>query len=245
MKPLIRVLWVESLSGKARIAPRPFVEWTPGDPETHLRALASQASECRPFRGPQFEYTVGVFYFPVDEVQAYIAVPPSTDSAAAQNEFQALLDGMLVDRLAEPRGGDWDRWVPTEKAALSASTFLHLVAIYLRLRDQRPDRATGWQGVNMFANEKQGGVPDALILDANGKPVLAIGYACRTVDLAAFHGYCRDHSLPYQIWGSLFDRGWYNPYDAKRSQKRLEVLQQFGPLKAIPAIARVELPDNT
>ena len=91
----------------------------------------------------------------------------------------------------------------------------------------------------MTKDSEETQIPDAFICNAQDIPVLALGFASFRFNLRAFHAYCRERGLPYQIWGSETDRGWYNPLTDRMFER--EVLRrEFGPMNTITALRNAE-----
>ena len=233
-RDLISWAYIYRPVGSFEIAPRPFVEWAPGDPETHLDALWNQ--DQFPFKDPYW-----VFGTPWKLVQVYLATPYRAARQSPSDEFEGYLDTLLADRVRRENHNTSWRDV-RDDAAARAKRFLSQVAVFLHLRENCPPLAEGWRGLNMFAGNAAGHTADALILDSAGKSRLAIGFASHRFDLTAFHRYCRDRSLPYQIWGNLEQRRWFNAHANGDIEValRAKVLEHFGPLKTIPALAAAD-----
>lgn len=86
---------------------------------------------------------------------------------------------------------------------MQASHDLGLAALYLFFRTQRPDDAAIWVGekaYTCFDGKTQR--PDAVLLDAAGKPYKAIefGGLYNSKRLDRFHRWCQQRSLPYELW---------------------------------------------
>ena len=86
---------------------------------------------------------------------------------------------------------------------MQASHDLGLAALYLFFRTQRPDDAALWVGEKAYTCfDGKSQRPDAVLLDAAGKPTKAIefGGLYNSKRLDRFHRWCQQRSLPYELW---------------------------------------------
>jgi hypothetical protein len=80
---------------------------------------------------------------------------------------------------------------------------LHVSALYLELRRTVPELAATWIHEAEIFRTRPGGVgkvPDALVRLPLGTKVIEFGGAYGAQKLAAFHRYCAQEGLPYEIW---------------------------------------------
>lgn len=79
---------------------------------------------------------------------------------------------------------------------------LHLSAVYLRIRAHEPDRAATW--ISEAARKKEAGfgekLPDGIVFDGQQKTAIEFGGAYDKPKLEAFHNFCQQQSLAYEIW---------------------------------------------
>jgi hypothetical protein len=225
---------------KITIAPQPFVIWKPGDTADHLAALAMDGSDgglCglgRPFLdGPTSSANVSRRR----SVLAYIAIPPRRHEFSTQSQVSELSCRVEVRSPAPgEQGASYQKY--RQHAYQIAEHELHVAAIYLRTRKEKLETHRQWCSLGIRTEGTLGRVPDALVCDRQGNPVLALAFSGPLTDLLSIHHYCDDRGLPYELWGSLFDNGWYNP-DAQRQRTRDRLLDKFGPIPTIPAISRM------
>lgn len=84
-----------------------------------------------------------------------------------------------------------------------ASHDLHVAALYLRMLRDAPGRARAWQSEAQLlarVRHKGGRLPDAMIVGSKEKTVLEFGGAYSAAKLGAFHRYCAERGLPYEVW---------------------------------------------
>ena len=223
---------------KIALAPHPFVSWSPGDPDDHVSVL-----KCRIDSSSGTFYEVDTPFFgtyaascwkSLNLIRSYISIQPVLGQSAPNDNFDAFSKEILFENWPCSNTGDVFPRIPWYAADM-AREFLHVAAIYLRIRDHNPELAEGWRGLGMFRQEETKRTPDALMCNTPNVPVLALGIASSRLDISAFHAYCRERNLPYEIWGSMCDPGWYNPH-TRSTMVRDKMLRQFGPIMAIPAI---------
>lgn len=80
---------------------------------------------------------------------------------------------------------------------------LHLSEVYLRMREELPTRARSWLPEDALKHHGREGdkVPDAIVKDGLYKTAIElVGSSYRTEKLEAFHGYCAEHELGYELW---------------------------------------------
>jgi len=80
---------------------------------------------------------------------------------------------------------------------------IHLAAVYLRYRQEQPELVPGWIFEEQLREEKQrrsGRLPDVIICTGSTNKVVEFGGAYPKAKLEAFHAYCKEQELPYEIW---------------------------------------------
>jgi len=80
---------------------------------------------------------------------------------------------------------------------------IHLARVYLSFKDRRPDLLPGWTFEEALRQEHRRSserLPDVIILDGHTRRVIEFGGAYPKAKLEAFHGYCKEKALPYEIW---------------------------------------------
>ena len=80
---------------------------------------------------------------------------------------------------------------------------LHVAALYLRWRTERPERASRWISEQRLASSRRGQVlPDALIKGSDGKPetIIEFGGSYRAPVLARKHAAFAEMNLSYELW---------------------------------------------
>ena len=81
---------------------------------------------------------------------------------------------------------------------------IHLSAVYLRLReDDRPDLLPWWAFEETIVEARghhREKLPDALIVSPQEVQAIEFGGAYGKKKVQAFHDYCAEQSLPYEIW---------------------------------------------
>ena len=90
------------------------------------------------------------------------------------------------------------------KTGYQATHDLGVSEMYLRLVRESPADAARWVGEDRLAPHYRGGkLPDAALTDrpdARPKLVLEFGGAYDKRRVAAFHRFCADRRLPYEVW---------------------------------------------
>jgi hypothetical protein len=80
---------------------------------------------------------------------------------------------------------------------------IHLAAVYLHIRSATPHLARHWESEAEIV-EQRGNVseklPDAILALPTGKRVIEFGGAYAKEKLQAFHQYCAQNELPYEVW---------------------------------------------
>lgn len=82
---------------------------------------------------------------------------------------------------------------------------IHMSAVYLLYRDRSPEKLTGWVFEERIKQERKREkferLPD-VILRSPGEPERAIefGGAYSKAKLGLFHAYCKEQTLPYEVW---------------------------------------------
>jgi hypothetical protein len=80
---------------------------------------------------------------------------------------------------------------------------IHLAAVYLRLRAADPKTAAHWifeEEIRLRRAHRSGKLPDAMIERPGARKVIEFGGAYGKEKLGAFHAYCRELGLPYEVW---------------------------------------------
>jgi hypothetical protein len=89
---------------------------------------------------------------------------------------------------------------------------IHMAQVFLRFRDRQPETVADWVFEEQVKSERklagrrsapsQPGekLPDAFLRSQSGTRVIEFGGAYGKDKLIAFHGYCKEHSFPYEIW---------------------------------------------
>ncbi|MDX1926250.1 MAG: hypothetical protein SFV81_07025 [Pirellulaceae bacterium] len=107
----------------------------------------------------------------------------------AEARFSSIVGNRAKGRLMHP---------------LQISHDLGLASIYLHFLHKHPQRASQWLGEDSFEsrNQRKKQTPDAVIIDGNFRPALAIEFGgIYTADrIERFHRHCSARSLPYEIW---------------------------------------------
>lgn len=79
---------------------------------------------------------------------------------------------------------------------------LHLSAVYLQIRAVEPNRAATW--ISEADRKKDSGfgekLPDGIVIDGQQKTAIEFGGAYDKPKLEAFHSFCEQQSLAYEIW---------------------------------------------
>lgn len=89
------------------------------------------------------------------------------------------------------------------KRPLQASHDLNLSEVYIHFRNTAPSRAARWVGEDVFAREHRGTkLPDAFLCNELGRPESVVEFAgsYSTERIEAFHEYCAEEGLPYELW---------------------------------------------
>ncbi len=80
---------------------------------------------------------------------------------------------------------------------------LHLTAVYLLYRRQKPEVLGGWQHEDDIRRARGRNVerlPDVILDRALGRLAIEFGGSYGKQKLIAFHEYCEAQSLPYEVW---------------------------------------------
>lgn len=80
---------------------------------------------------------------------------------------------------------------------------IHLAHVYLWFRKQHLGTLAGWTFEEALRQERRrpsDRLPDVILQDAGRRRVIEFGGAYPKAKLKAFHEYCTDKSLPYEIW---------------------------------------------
>ena len=96
--------------------------------------------------------------------------------------------------------GGWGGRFPRES---EETHDLHLSAVYLRLHETNPEAAARWiseETIRLRRGSRSEKLPDALIDDPTSPRIVEFGGAYKKKKLEAFHGYCSELGLPYEVW---------------------------------------------
>jgi hypothetical protein len=106
--------------------------------------------------------------------------------------------------LATPKAANWfgGRALGRVKRRHQAGHDLNVAAVYLHYLRHEPELAAAWVGEGLFTERDEEVVPDALLVDADGRPYRAVefGAGYPPARLSSFHESCVAGGLPYEIW---------------------------------------------
>ncbi len=86
---------------------------------------------------------------------------------------------------------------------------IHMAQVFLRFRGRHPESVPDWVFEEQVKTERKLAgrrstpgekLPDAFLRSKSGTRVIEFGGAYGKDKLIAFHGYCKEHSFPYEIW---------------------------------------------
>ncbi len=80
---------------------------------------------------------------------------------------------------------------------------IHLAAVYLLYRDRHSEVLSNWifeEQLRHERREKAERLPDAILVTAGRRKVVEFGGAYPKAKLEAFHAYCKERELPYEVW---------------------------------------------
>jgi hypothetical protein len=80
---------------------------------------------------------------------------------------------------------------------------LHLAAVYLRMLREQPKRARRWISEARLLADGAGRdekLPDAIVRSRGGSTAIEFGGSYPPNKLAAFHAYCAERHLAYELW---------------------------------------------
>jgi len=78
---------------------------------------------------------------------------------------------------------------------------LLLAEVYLRMRAELPTRARSWRGEGVLPKGQGKKVPDAIVRDGRERTAVeACGPSYSPAKLEAFHRYCEEQRLAYELW---------------------------------------------
>lgn len=77
---------------------------------------------------------------------------------------------------------------------------LHVAAVYLRMLDELPARASTWTLETRLPKGQGVKVPDAMVRDGLERTAIEFGGLYDRVKLEAFHDYCRRERMGYELW---------------------------------------------
>ena len=84
---------------------------------------------------------------------------------------------------------------------------LHLAALYLRLHEENPERASNWLSEDILVKqrktrrERAQPLPDALVMENQTTTVIEMGGASYTAEkLYRLHDYCEAEGFGYELW---------------------------------------------
>jgi hypothetical protein len=107
----------------------------------------------------------------------------------------------LASRFAAQQFGGKGNGKP--KKNLQVSHDLGVSEIFVNFLTSDPESAHDWLGEDLFRESRRGSIlPDALLIDDNRTPYLAIefGGAYDKLRLESWHHDCASRQLPYEIW---------------------------------------------
>jgi len=175
--------------------------------ENRLRILASEKLlriESAPAH-PEIQLTL-----PVASWSLGAATP---DFAAVSYRLQSrwqdhpvLTTCVSASKTAADRFGGY---VGRPPRAVERTHDIHMAQVFLLYRSHHPKLMRQWVFEEQIKAERRRLVrkstlgeklPDVILRTSNGPRVIEFGGAYGKDKLVAFHGYCREHSLPYEIW---------------------------------------------
>lgn len=77
---------------------------------------------------------------------------------------------------------------------------LHVAAVYLRMLDELPARASTWILETRLPKGQGVKVPDAMVRDGLERTAIEFGGLYDRAKLEAFHEYCRQERMGYELW---------------------------------------------
>lgn len=77
---------------------------------------------------------------------------------------------------------------------------IHLAAVYLRMAEKLPTRASSWRAEASLAKGQGVKVPDAMVRDGKYDTAIEFGGSYSAEKLASFHRYCHRKGLGYELW---------------------------------------------
>jgi len=129
------------------------------------------------------------------------------DYAAASYRLQSRWTGHPVmttcisaSRKAANRFGGHGGRLPRE---IERSHDIHLARVYLLYRLRSPELALGWifeERLRGERKQRRERLPDALLRNGASEKIIEFGGAYPKEKLRAFHRYCSDRELPYEVW---------------------------------------------
>ncbi len=103
---------------------------------------------------------------------------------------------VATDEAAARFGGNGGR-PPRES---EATHDIHLSAVYLRMVQELPTRASSWIPEATLKKGQGIKVPDAMVRDGKHKTAIEFGGAYSRQKLADFHRHCQGRGLAYELW---------------------------------------------
>ena len=107
---------------------------------------------------------------------------------------------VIATALAGRLYGGWGGRFPRES---EETHDIHLAAVYLLLKKRDPRSADYWaseEAIRLRRGPKSEKLPDAIIDDPDARKIVEFGGAYSKKKLEAFHVYCSDLDLPYEVW---------------------------------------------
>ena len=128
---------------------------------------------------------------------------PAIAHAAARRWNEPIQTTRLVAvTLAAARalGGHGGRLPRTSEA----SHDMHLAAVYLWMRYRLPTRTDSWRAEASLYERRRpsstGKIPDAMVRDGHSRTAIEMVGSYPPEKLRAFHAYCAEHKLGYELW---------------------------------------------
>jgi len=128
------------------------------------------------------------------------------------HEHPVLTPCVSASRAAADRFGGYGGRPPR---SVERTHDIHMAQVFLRFRGRHPESVRDWVFEEQVKIERklaghrsapsQGSqpgekLPDAFLRSKSGTRVIEFGGAYGKDKLIAFHGYCKEHSFPYEIW---------------------------------------------